>query len=183
MSYTLDEFWRAFGEKRFTKAELWRVFGHRAFPGFPTPEWLTSLGVGRVLWLEVSPGPRGGEGFRISASAASAMKAKYAKKTERDSRLQTVCEGVKLPFGRMYVDGGKLKWAYYPGDQLGIRLGDGIAMAWSDGVRHGKVQQDVNWKADHVAKLAGESISRKREEIEQLEALLHAIANTTATST
>lgn len=179
MSYTLNDFWKAFGDKRFTKAELWRVFGHRAFPGFATPEWLANLGVGKVSWLEVAPGPRGGEGFRIAASAVDAMKAKDAKNAEQEDQFQRVCSAVKLPFGRLYIDAGKLKWNYYPGTHLGIRLGSGINMSWSAKVTPAKVQEDMNWQAGRVAKLATESVSCKRKEIERIEALLREIASTT----
>lgn len=182
MRYTLDDFWKVFGDKRFTKVDLWGAFGHQAHPGFPTAEWLTRIGIGKVPWLETDPGPRGGDGYRINANAIRLMQAKDAKRRDREVRLLVICEAVKVPFGRLYVEAGKLKWTYYPNSGLGIRLSSGIAMTWNEKVSAAKVQEDVNWKVSHVAKLARESVLRKRSEIEQLDVLLFEIASTTKSS-
>lgn len=165
--YAAKVFWKAFGDKRFTKADLWRAFGNNHFPGFPTPEWLTRIGVGRVAWIEEAPGPRGGQGWKLSADTVTAMTVAEAKACTRATRLADLLGSVTPRLGQCRIHDGRINWSFLPPVPLPGRHPDGrrrtaaaaFSLTWPATSTFDAIQLGLDRAAAHVADLAG----RERE--------------------
>lgn len=172
MSYAISDFWKAFGEARFTKSDLWRTFGHRAFPGFPTPEWLEELGIGRVPWIELAPGKRGGEGYRLTKDAVASMRIKDAKEQDKTDRLNELVNSVYVAIGELRcVDGKKLRWTYFPFVGFPIRHRF-LSLEWSATAKPETIQKALDEAATYIAERAKEVRDVKLREIARLDELI-----------
>jgi len=87
-------YWEAFGPDRFDRKALWRFFqgqyvhsgGRDAFPNEDFVQW---AGVHRFPWIEDAPGPRGGEGWRLSSNVVALFK---AEQRQRHDRYRVACD-------------------------------------------------------------------------------------------
>lgn len=165
--YSARDFWKAFGGKRFTKADLWRAFGNNHFPGFPTPEWLTRIGIGQTRWIEEAPGPRGGQGWRLTEVTVAAMTIIDAKACAKATRLAALLESVIPRLGQCHIHDGKIGWSFLPPVPVPGRHPDGrrraataaFSLAWPATATPDAIQLGLDHAAAHVADMAG----RERE--------------------
>ena len=181
MSYTARDYWKAFGKKRFTKADLWQAFGHNQFPGFPTPEWLVKLGIEQMEWIEAAPGPRGGQGWRLTTAAVVSLQIADAKANAKEERLQALLNAVTPRLGNCHISDGKLKWSYFPpvpllGSQLGGRRRNSATemfiLTWPSTSRPTSVQAALDRAAVHIATLAERKRKQCLAELEKLDSLI-----------
>ena len=85
LSKEMRRYWDAFGAQRITRNALWRLFkgpywqsGGRDM--FPRADFMGWLGLNSKRWIVSCPGPRGGEGWRLSDDLVAAFE------TERETR-------------------------------------------------------------------------------------------------
>lgn len=161
--YAAKDFWKAFGDKRFTKADLWRAFGNNHFPGFPTPGWLRRIEIGRVRWIEEVPGPRGGHGWRLTEDTVTAMKIAEAKACAKATKLAELLGSVIPRLGQCSIHNGRLKWSFLPPVPLPGPHPDGrrrtaataeFSLAWPATATPDAIQIGLDHAAAHVASLA-----------------------------
>lgn len=169
MSYKATDFWRAFGEKRFTKADLWRSFGHNQFPGFATPEWLGEIGVGYVSWIVPAPGPRGGEGWRLSDEKVEALKAADGRASAAHAKGNALLAAITPRVGTCHIVGNSIEWTYLPHFAIHSRI---YHRKWSSNAKASKVQRDLDDVAKQVALDALRVRDRYLAEIKKLDVLI-----------
>lgn len=179
MKYTTKTFWDKFGAARFTNADLWAAFGHGSFPGFPTPEWLDEIGIGRVSWIENAPGRRGGEGWKLTEKAVAKMQAQQASAQARQEQLQALLAVVKPRLGECRCAENDLHWVFLPVVDLPghhpngrRRYGSKFELSWPASATAAHVQQQLDRAAIHIADLAKKVRERRLAELTKLDALI-----------
>lgn len=101
MAITLNDFFQHFGRDRFTKADLWSAFGHNSGPGFPTDDFMAMLALDARDYIEKAPGPRGGEGWRLTAQAVSGCDAAERKAKRQLDAIRALVEATTVPYGEL----------------------------------------------------------------------------------
>lgn len=188
-------YWRAFGDRRFTKNDLWRTFGSGSWP---TPDFLASLGLEQFDWIEPAPGPRGGAGWKMTAAAAAQMRKKEEKQTARQASVAEIAARVAVAVGAVRVEPSYQKnkkdqiiWWYWPPIAIEGRNVDGRRRAPSDaftlsfpsGSEFDAVQREVDDAVRHVMQLAIEQREVLVKQIDVLTELTRSIESESACST
>lgn len=101
MAITLNDFFQHFGRDRFTKADLWSAFGHNSGPGFPTDDFMAMLALDARDYIEQAPGPRGGEGWRLTSQAVSDCTASERKAHRQLEAIRTLVDATTVPYGEL----------------------------------------------------------------------------------
>lgn len=91
---TMRDYWAAFRSDRFDKKALWQFFqGQYIHAGgqdpFPREDFVNWAGVNRYSWIEAAPGPRGGEGWRLTPQCIALLE---SEETARSERYESACQ-------------------------------------------------------------------------------------------
>lgn len=188
MSVNLNqlEFWRAFGDKRFTKADLWRAFGRNESSVFPTPEFVARFHLNDCDWIDEAPGPRGGEGWKINDSVVAEIAKQEQKKARRRAASEDVLKQVVVVLGSLRMEPGfthnqkdRLVWSFFPAVAIEGRNLHGevrqsdmpFSLSLPANSRLDVVQGEVDLAISHVRELAAAQKARLVKQIKVLDDL------------
>lgn len=101
MPASIDDFWRNFGCNRFTKSDLWKAFGYNVSPGFPTQSFLQGLYLEERDYVIAAPGPRGGEGWKLSDECILLCLKKDKAEKLHHEKLSALVESKKIRYGKL----------------------------------------------------------------------------------
>src|SRR5690554_14050 len=190
----LRRYWGIFGDARFTPADLWRWFRGAYYhaggqDGWPRDDFLEWLALNRKSWIESAPGPRGGQGWRISADAVDVCRAEEVFIEHTREEALAAISGVSVRFGRLGI-GQRLSHPRFweivlcfepPIPIEGLNI-DGVARhnatapfsfrAFSN-VSLCELQEQVDYAETHVSELVAKAIEYHNNCIHQLNGLLH----------
>lgn len=190
----LRRYWEIFRDARFTPADLWRWFrdayyhagGQDSWPRDDFLQWLT---LDRKPWIESSPGPRGGQGWRIADDAVEVCRAEEVFIEHTREEALAAISGVLVRFGRLDIEQRlphprfwEIVWCFGPPVPIeGLNI-DGVARhsatapfsfrAFSN-VSQCDLKEQVGCAETHVSALVAEAIGYHTTCIHQLNGLLN----------
>lgn len=102
-----DNLIATFGAERFTVRDLWRKFHRRSF--FPTEEFIEEWkrDLARLSFIEPAPGPRGGEGWRVSPAVVESLRREHeaaaAKREKQNAPHRDKAAALKSRFATVRI--------------------------------------------------------------------------------
>ena len=178
-----------FGDERFVRSDLWRLFANRYLTaggtdGWPKDDFIAWLALDGKPWIVDAPGPRGGEGWRLSNAALAACEREMeAFLSTRDTLLARASD-VDVRLGSLLVLDGvggargfQFQWVYHPpvpisgSDVCGRRRPDrrdAFVFVAAASASLEDLQASVDKAEAHVRALAGEERQRLLEQVEVL---------------
>ncbi|MDY6929529.1 MAG: hypothetical protein SWN10_20805 [Pseudomonadota bacterium] len=109
LTNVMREFWGWFGTERFTRQDLWRRFeGQYRHAGgqepWPKDDFLGWLKLSEHKWIVPAPGPRGGEGWRLSDDLVEAFQAERQRSGELYGRAKATIERIQVGVGILHLE-------------------------------------------------------------------------------
>lgn len=106
LTIVMREFWGWFGTERFTRQDLWRRFkGQYRHAGgqelWPKDDFLGWLKLSEHKWIIPAPGPRGGEGWRLSDDLVEAFQAESKRSCELRGQAKNTIEHIQVRIGTL----------------------------------------------------------------------------------
>ena len=128
LSKEMRRYWDAFGAQRITRNALWRLFkgpywqsGGRDM--FPRADFMGWLGLNSKRWIVSCPGPRGGEGWRLSDDLVAAFETERETRAIQFAEAEAKVDAISVHIGsldvvedftRPYPHPWKIQWSFAP---------------------------------------------------------------------
>lgn len=190
----MRDFWWAFGCNRFTKSNLWRAFQGQYYHAggqepWPRDDFMAWLDLSGKKWVVPEPGPRGGEGWRLSDDLIQAFDAEDARIQDLNELAESSVEAVDVTLGTLNVlPGGRgtgkvprIMWAFMsdveiPGPNVDGRsrpdpLSVFVFVAPAD-IKPGALEAKVRRSERHVRDLIEKRSAALLDEVERLDSML-----------
>lgn len=189
----LRSYWEIFRDTRFTLAELWRWFRGAYYDAggqnsWPRDDFLQWLALDSKPWIEASPGPRGGQGWRIAADAVEVCRAEEMFIEHTREEALAAISGVSVRMGHLTVEQRlahprfwEIVWCFEPPVPIAGPNIDGVArhseaarfsFRVTSSISPSDLQARVICAQAHVSGLIIEAINHHKDAIYQLNGLL-----------
>ena len=108
LTAVMREYWGWFGADRFTRQDLWRRFeGQYRHAGgqdpWPRDDFIQWLKLAEHRWIIPAPGPRGGEGWRLSEDLVEAFRVEMQACSQIQARAKEHIDRINLSMGKLEV--------------------------------------------------------------------------------
>ncbi|WP_145840225.1 hypothetical protein [Marinobacter sp. P4B1] len=188
----MREYWGWFGTERFTRQDLWRRFEgqYRNAGGqepWPKNDFLGWLKLSEHKWILPAPGPRGGEGWRLSDDLVEAFQTERKQSRELCCLAKNTIEHTQVGIGMLELDKDlyrpakwNIVWSFKPPVPIPGPDVDGkprndpswvFVFSVTADIEPEKLQSQVDGAASHLKLLLEKERCRVASTLEELDTL------------